>query len=346
MRDFRNQLKGIAWLLVILFIIELFLRGSMIVPPYFNDYVEDIGRVRRQNLDFVMFNEGFTVNRFNEGRYLGPYYPKEKDINAIRIALLGDSYVEGFQVFDRHHFRNILESNLESLMKKDIEVLNFGRSGFDLEDMVAYDYTFVNDYSPDITLFFLSNSDFASTKTDPLVSNLVFTGDSINVQLTSSDNYLRQFLKYKDAFSRSLLLNLVNIGIKQYSEKAIGEKLFGKFYPERNITSIGEDQSLNSNFSPSELDRINKLLALSTQQTMLILVKREIRQYNPQLVQIINRNKISVIDLADPLDALRMKGINPNYWANTCTEGHWNHYAHINIGKFLADEIYAQIKND
>ena len=65
---------------------------------------------------------------------------KNKSANVLRIALIGDSYIEGFQLFERHHFKTYLEQKLSQKLKKKVEVLNFGIGGADLRGMyLRYD---------------------------------------------------------------------------------------------------------------------------------------------------------------------------------------------------------------
>ena len=124
--------------LIILFVLDLFVQASFIETKSPTDFDETYGRCRKKNMDYVFFNEGFSMGRFNEGRYVNSYYPPEKPDNVIRIAALGDSYVEGFQVFERNHFLKLTENELNRKLEDSIQVLNFGRSGFDFGDMYAY----------------------------------------------------------------------------------------------------------------------------------------------------------------------------------------------------------------
>ena len=61
-------------------LLELYLSSTHIVDPAYNEMYNDIGRGRRANFKYIMFNEGFTIGEFNGNRYLGPNYPKEKTL--------------------------------------------------------------------------------------------------------------------------------------------------------------------------------------------------------------------------------------------------------------------------
>ena len=132
---------------------EVFIRTAHIENVSSTEFYDDIGRGRRKNLEYLYFNEGFGIGTFNEYRYIGEANSPEKQKNTIRVALLGDSYVESFQVFDRHYFGNIAENILKKKYPdKDFEFLNFGRSGFDIKNIYVYHKTFVEKFSPDFVL--------------------------------------------------------------------------------------------------------------------------------------------------------------------------------------------------
>ena len=81
------------------------------------EFDEDVGRIRNSNNRFIDFNEGFGIFDVNQFGYLETNIPKDSLSNEINIAFLGDSYVESFQVFKRHHFLFHLEENLKELSK-------------------------------------------------------------------------------------------------------------------------------------------------------------------------------------------------------------------------------------
>ena len=117
------------------------------------------------------------VNTFG---YLGPGYPAEKPANTIRIALIGDSYVAGLQLFERHHFRARLERELSAATGERIEVLNFGIGGIDFRGMYAMYEGKVLRYQPDLVLFFVTKRDFQTKDTLP-APGVVLNGKSLDI---------------------------------------------------------------------------------------------------------------------------------------------------------------------
>jgi hypothetical protein len=148
-----------------LVLLDLFISASKIVYPQPLVIDQEKGRVYKANSEFVSFSEGFFVGKTNEFQYLGKGYPPEREKDTLRIAIMGDSFIAGLQLFEEHHFRNLLEKALTEKLGKKVEVLNFGRGGFDFSSMYANYLNFISKYNPDLTIFFLSSNDF---KFEPL----------------------------------------------------------------------------------------------------------------------------------------------------------------------------------
>ena len=64
----------------------------------------------------------------------------------VRIAVVGDSYVEAVQLFDKYNFMSVLQERLSQVTEASVEVLNFGRSGMDLRTMYIYDQELIRSY--------------------------------------------------------------------------------------------------------------------------------------------------------------------------------------------------------
>jgi hypothetical protein len=89
-------------------------------------------------------------------------HSKSKPPDTVRIAVLGDSFAEAFQVDQEEAFWSIMEKELEncaSLRGRKVEVINFGQSGIGTAmELLALRHR-VWKYSPDIILlaFFTGN---------------------------------------------------------------------------------------------------------------------------------------------------------------------------------------------
>ena len=116
MNKIKNILLFIVTCFVTVFVLDIYIYSSMIQNRSSIEYSSNFGDVRIPNSMFLNLEEGFGFGSFNEFGYLGPSYAKEKSEDVIRIALIGDSYVEGYQVIDKLHFRNLTESKLEIIL--------------------------------------------------------------------------------------------------------------------------------------------------------------------------------------------------------------------------------------
>jgi hypothetical protein len=319
-------------------LIELYLSSTHIVDPAYNEMYSDIGRGRRANFEYIMFNEGFTIGKFNKNRYLGPNYPKEKTDSIYRIALIGDSFVEGFQLFDRNHIRSIIEKKLNKHTNKKIEVLNFGRSGFDIGDMYAYERCMINKFQPDLKLYILSESDLQVKYSDPLMVKTKLSGDSLIIDKSYPIGYLKQYKLVKPILQQSSFLNMINNGRKQAKLTGVLPKILGKLYISSGTpkkSAHDNHPELNTNDTPDIVKKI--VQQLNPQNT--IIINRDLNGLSPGFLAEVNTRGIKFIDVKDTLIKLKKQGIDPFYWKATKKTGHLNHEAHQVIASQIAHEI-------
>ena len=110
---------------------------------------------------YVNRKEGYSEGYFNSHGFRDFERTWEKSPNTYRILVLGDSYVEAFQVPLEVGFPALLEARLNTAShSKRFEVLALGQSGFG----TAAEYMrYLNDgvrYSPDIVIVaFLTGND-------------------------------------------------------------------------------------------------------------------------------------------------------------------------------------------
>ena len=99
--------------------------------------------------------EGEAWVKINSAGLRDREHSKTKPENTIRIAVLGDSYAEALQVSLEQAFWVVMEQKLRSCNAfpgKQIEVLNFGVSGYGTAQELLTLREKVWDYSPDIVL--------------------------------------------------------------------------------------------------------------------------------------------------------------------------------------------------
>lgn len=104
------------------------------------------GRYRREGAAHVSINSDGLRDR---------EHTKSKPANTLRIAVVGDSYAEAFQVEREKAFWSVLEAGLRNcpaLAGREVEVINFGVSGYGTAQELLTLREKVWSYSPDVVL--------------------------------------------------------------------------------------------------------------------------------------------------------------------------------------------------
>ncbi len=332
---------GVALALAI-FGFELFIRssGACQPAPFVND--DCFGRVMKPSTNVVFVNEGFRLGRINEYGYLGPAYPPGKNEDAVRIELMGDSYVAGREVFDRNHFRRILENRLNEVSPRPVQVINLGFPTATLERFYIYYETFGKKLCPDYILFFVGRTSLNWDR-EEVGPELVVEGDSLRI-----DYSFRNSRHYE---MRKKLHNIRKLGLYWLCKKvrelnSRGETphillgklcgLLGMKPPERDVDV--EVPELNPKLAKINEAIVKKLAEMNRKGCPKpIVVSRD--PLPESFVESVKGNGILYFDGAAVLDSLAQAGIDPRYWEGTRRRGHWNQYAHKAIGDFLADKM-------
>jgi hypothetical protein len=105
-------------------------------------------------------NDRPVTGKINRYGWRDSDWSVNKPDGVYRVAVLGDSYVEAFQVEASATFLDLAEARLNLLSNHRFEFMNFGRSGFtQTEQMVVLEDS-VLAFSPDmVVLFFLPTND-------------------------------------------------------------------------------------------------------------------------------------------------------------------------------------------
>jgi hypothetical protein len=122
------------------------------------------GRFHRPNVKLTDTDEGHGIVSINSVGLRDREHTLEKPPHTYRIAVLGDSYAEARQVNQEETFWALLEAKLNRCRpfgeKTNIEVINFGVSGYGTaQELQTLRYRVWN-YSPDMVLLaFLTGND-------------------------------------------------------------------------------------------------------------------------------------------------------------------------------------------
>jgi hypothetical protein len=201
-------LAGVA-LLASLLVCELLLRLLGVSYPVFvwTDPVRGVAHIPGVRSSWI---------EINSDGWRGPEVPLEHPAGTFRIALLGDSYIEAFEVPFEKTAGEVLERRLSALRGAPVEVLNFGEGGYGTSQELLTLQHEVWKYSPDLVLLAVTPSNDISDNYRPLkqtdyVPYFVFRGE--NLVLDSS------FLQSKGYRGRSLWTRRL-LGVVQHSRVA------------------------------------------------------------------------------------------------------------------------------
>ena len=329
---------AVAAALTLLFI-EVFFRYSELFLPSIILDDPKLGMLRKPNAQIFQLFEGFCMGDVNQYGYYGPGYPPSRDSNSIRIALIGDSYVQGIELFDRYHFRNLLEKKLSAYTGRKVEVLNFGRGGIDMRgEYSSYKYI-TSDYNPDFTLFFIDNFDLMG-KDDKPGPDYTLRNDSliINYDFVNSEEF-KSRTNYK--FLRLTSFgNLLKRAYEYYELGALPVYTLGKLYPwpanDVNVQEVQKnDTDLYLNINSSVIKDLGSVNVGAVPKNIAI----KIEKYPDYYDGIMRKYNLPVYDLAAYFDARTKSGEKLNYWKATNFYEHWNHEGHEAAAEFLFNVI-------
>ena len=162
-----KKLFGISGLIVFGFVLALIIADAGIRIanhwfPYFYCYDDYRGWGLQPGASGFYSREGESSVRINDDGFRGPDYSKSKPADTIRVAVLGDSYVQAIQVPENETLVAVIErelANCPALKGKRVQAINFGVDGYGTAQELITLKRKVWDYAPDIVVLavFLGN---------------------------------------------------------------------------------------------------------------------------------------------------------------------------------------------
>lgn len=343
MANFKETMKPVKNIFLILLSLitffifyEAILRITEIAIPSFVYDDKDFGRTFKPNSDVIFKGaEGFYMGRVNEYGYLGKSYPIEKASKVLRIAILGDSYIEGMQLFERHHFKEKLEKCLSDKFNIKVEILNFGIGGIDFRDMY-FNYTHkAKKFQSDIVMFYVKKSNLLNKEKFPSPEYFV-ENDSLKLDysfLKSPESEMRQ----KFAFIRNYSLGyLLKETYENYKNGILLSKISDGLIDSKSERA-GKREMIRESKS-EEVYILNKKIfeALESESLkdgikFVLLISNDFpSDYYTLLDKFRSIEKIILpVELNDYFNK------EYRYWKASGMLGHWNQVAHKKVAEFL-----------
>ncbi len=298
-----------AFLMV--FCLELIVRLFHLTKDYPVRYVDEFGVEK-----WVPNQKGFAVTgirrqNFSEYRINNSGYNSYREFSPtqdqVEIALVGDSFIEGFH----QHYANSIGKKIENRLK-DVDVYEYGYAGYDLADQLHM----INIYKNTFDLI------------DYVVLGLKFENDLTRGTYTVLQDRMKlETPLYKILRQSKLLVYLQNIGAFDSSKRLLFKiTSLNKKYnsTSKNISEEALHQQYIQNFeslvSNYGFDKSRFTLLLDSAHT-------------PQVfLNYLDKNGFKYLDFSPPLTASKTS-------TNLIYDMHWNNHGRTLIAKLIADSI-------
>jgi hypothetical protein len=158
-----NIFLVLSSLIITICLVEATLRFIDFDYPTWQRLNENTGTEHYPGVEGWNRDEGENYIKINRDGMRGPVHIKKKPSNVFRVAVIGDSFAEGYQVPLEKTFSAILEKDLNKCMpygNKKIEVINFGIGDHGTANELFVLREQAWHYEPDIVLLaFFSGND-------------------------------------------------------------------------------------------------------------------------------------------------------------------------------------------
>ena len=238
-------------LAIALLLTEIGLRVVGFSDPLLWSYDDVTGSKLRAGAQGWQRKEGRAFVQIGADGLPGREHSRTKPPNTTRVAILGGSMAEAFQVPIEKTFASVLERELQSCRAfpdRDIEVLNFGVSGYGTAQEFLTFQARAAAYSPDLTVlaftpaFDVRNN---SKELEPLRLSPFFTIEDKKLVLDNSFLTNPEYLSFKTNFEeRSVLFDLRTFQFVRRLKMVLQQRKGGKAGAEGgSAAALGQDGS-------------------------------------------------------------------------------------------------------
>ncbi len=152
--------KIIAWQIVAILVVELTLAIAGLGEEEIFKLDPRYGFVHMNNKHITWRSEGYSKSFFGPDGMREAGLTIQKPAGVFRVALLGDSIVESLQVPFEDTFGQVLERSIKKTAGgKELQVLNFGNSGYSTAQEYLQLKNKVLKYNPDAVIVFYNHRD-------------------------------------------------------------------------------------------------------------------------------------------------------------------------------------------
>ena len=351
----KNLKSGLVWLLVAAITtvsLEYFLDLTRIASPLLKYYDEDFGSLNRSDIKYFKCKEGLYVGSTNyDGRFRESFPKRKSSKRVLRVGLIGDSFVEGIDVFSANHFGTLMEKQLSDRLQTPVEILNFGRGNCTLHASAYYFENYIKtNYDLDIILYFTEGRDIYEINDYPSTTYSLSDDTLVpNYGWKSSSQYkLHSMIKNKMGLKNYDDLSLFSLTYRSKSSietRGISRLSFGKFAGEVNGQTYSTE--VRENDPVSKLSQALYKKVHSYDKGSVIYVVRSRPLSAPQQLVHMKEQQYPFIRLRDTFEGFNIKNTTTNAYYFEVTDsygGHWNHEGHKAVSHFLSNYIMNNIQ--
>ena len=347
--------------------------------PYFYCYDAERGWGLNPGAHGRYTREGGADLRINHDGFRGPDYPRPKPAGAVRVAVLGDSYVEAMQVAEDQTFTAVIGRSLAAspvLRGRRVEAINFGVDGYGTAQELITLQRKVWAYQPDIVvlaIFFGNDIRNNSVMLEGDRCRPFYVPDGTGLRLTGPFIDQRSFrlwcearFDYRDLRLLDLFRNTLELAFsggptptpEHPVEPAINYSIY-KPPADRAWQEAWEVTERLVTMTRDETVRHGAMFLAVTEETGIQawpdpVVREGFQKHlgvsdlfypDERIAALGQREGFAVLTLAQPLQAYaESHHVFLHGFPNTPKGfGHWNELGHAQAGRLIADRLSAMI---
>lgn len=164
----------VVWQLIAILFVEGLLFCAGLGEEEIFKFDPELGSKHMTNKRVTWRTEGYAVSYLDADGMREPNLTIAKPANTYRVALLGDSMVEGLQVPIEKTFGQLLSNQMQTPDGKNVQILNFATSGYSTAQEYVQLKKQVMKYKPDLVLMGYDSRDIFEnwSAPDQTITNL------------------------------------------------------------------------------------------------------------------------------------------------------------------------------
>lgn len=346
----KNLMFASATLVIFVLVLEVALQFvlPLVYRPRFTKIDATLGWTHKASVGTKSTLEGHTFrDSYNSHGYRWPEHSVNKPAGKLRVAMLGDSFVDGSEVGDQE----LMTWHLQQAMK-DVDVVNFGVYGYSTaQESLTLEHVALS-FDPDLVVLVTVPNDFSGN-----LNNVSFFGPAPRYML-SGDSLVYESTRSAEARATFRATNLPVPGMTFLHEHSLVYYFLNHFIYQRftgaKIQSLLEAQM--KSISPADQVELYRRIVRHMKQLcdargvgFLVVLSYEKSNLHPgpdspaaQLVNLLQSDGVSTLDLYKPLRDAEQAADSSYFYKEDI---HWNVRGHRLVANLLRPPIEQWLRD-